>query len=1053
MVLENADGSVIIKVNLDVSEAEKDVKSLTDEITEVEKKTKETGGNDQLSKSLETAKEQAGELLQTLAEVNAEQAKGAVQKPQYDYYSAASRYIEEYSRGVEQATASENEMQRALQEVEAELKTLENAGQWFGDAEYDQAYQKLQKIRGEVAQYRRDLQSEPRESVLLQTARDAQVSDQRIVNLNEELRVTKLRLRELKDAGVGLGHKEYDELTSKITSINNELTVYQKNLTNIGNDDSASKISSSFDSVLASVSKAASATGFVFPSLVNVGKGLIMLGRNAARAFGKTLSVIRSLGAGLAKFARNFNIVFRLFDTFAKKLKRIPRLIRNVFFFSVITRGLRALRTMLTSYFSTTEELMTSLSRLKGALLTAFQPIYDYVVPALTRLLNALTPVIANISQLVASLFGTTAKQAQEDAEALYEQSKALDATSESAQNAQEALAGYDEINKIQTETASSSAAAETENKPLFDYEYDDTMFKTWGEAFDAFLDNILNNGIPKLQQGLSNFAKKVNKFSNKLYEMFTFPRVGEKIERLGRQLGKSLNNLIDEIEWGDLGKALGAGANSIVTFLVAFIYRADWKKIGKSIGELINNAVKEISWYDVGALLWGGIKMAIDFVAGLILGSDPVALANAASKLVIGFFNSMRLTLDGIEWEEIGEKIRIFLTSLDWAGIWESVSGAIKSAMKASSEFFSGLLGEELKNTITDILEIVATASLVLGAILLFTGVNPGLGVALISLGAAALAAEAFLDWEKFSSDFKSIITKMLAIVGEITLLIGLILVFTGVNIALGVGLIAVAAASMVGVIALNWNAIVEAMRGPIGKIIAIVSAALLVLGIILVCTGVALPLGIALIAAGAIGLVSYTALNWNAILEKLKGVWESIKNWWNTKVAKFFTLDYWKGLGKDIMEGLWSGLKSIWESISKWISEKTKWISDAWNGVKKFFGFGGDDSKASTYAISATYPVIDIGRIPALARGTVVPPNREFLARLGDNTTETEVVSPLSTMKQAFLEALQESGGTGNRTPIQVSLNVDGKTLAKVLVPNINDMSRSAGHSVLLV
>jgi phage-related protein len=52
-------------------------------------------------------------------------------------------------------------------------------------------------------------------------------------------------------------------------------------------------------------------------------------------------------------------------------------------------------------------------------------------------------------------------------------------------------------------------------------------------------------------------------------------------------------------------------------------------------------------------------------------------------------------------------------------------------------------------------------------------------------------------------------------------------------------------------------------------------------------------------------------------------------------------------------------------------------------------------------------------IKKIPKLAQGTVVPPNKEFLAVLGDNKTEHEIVSPLSTIKQAFPEAMIEMGG----------------------------------------
>lgn len=68
-----------------------------------------------------------------------------------------------------------------------------------------------------------------------------------------------------------------------------------------------------------------------------------------------------------------------------------------------------------------------------------------------------------------------------------------------------------------------------------------------------------------------------------------------------------------------------------------------------------------------------------------------------------------------------------------------------------------------------------------------------------------------------------------------------------------------------------------------------------------------------------------------------------------------------------------------------------------------------GSGAGRSGRTELTATYS------IPALAQGAVIPPNRQFLAMLGDNKTENEIVSPVSTMKQAFKEAVQEMGGFG--------------------------------------
>lgn len=79
---------------------------------------------------------------------------------------------------------------------------------------------------------------------------------------------------------------------------------------------------------------------------------------------------------------------------------------------------------------------------------------------------------------------------------------------------------------------------------------------------------------------------------------------------------------------------------------------------------------------------------------------------------------------------------------------------------------------------------------------------------------------------------------------------------------------------------------------------------------------------------------------------------------------------------------------------------------------------------------------PTMTAPQIPYLAKGTVVPRNvGEFAAILGDNKRETEVVSPLSTMKQAMMEALKESGNGGSSSPQYIVLNIDGNEFIRWL------------------
>lgn len=173
---------------------------------------------------------------------------------------------------------------------------------------------------------------------------------------------------------------------------------------------------------------------------------------------------------------------------------------------------------------------------------------------------------------------------------------------------------------------------------------------------------------------------------------------------------------------------------------------------------------------------------------------------------------------------------------------------------------------------------------------------------------------------------------------------------------------------------------------------------------------------------------------------------------------------------IGRSVLLGLLAGVLGVGLAALGIVSAGTAFIISAAIGLAlKFFVDSVDDSKVrkatsgftgtrvSTKAptrsrrvaaqnLDGNAPVYN--EIPALASGAVIPPNRKFLAVLGDQKSGTNVEAPLSTIKQAVMEAMAQ----GSREPINVNLVVDGKTLARVVVPNINNMTRAAGKPVLL-
>ena len=83
-----------------------------------------------------------------------------------------------------------------------------------------------------------------------------------------------------------------------------------------------------------------------------------------------------------------------------------------------------------------------------------------------------------------------------------------------------------------------------------------------------------------------------------------------------------------------------------------------------------------------------------------------------------------------------------------------------------------------------------------------------------------------------------------------------------------------------------------------------------------------------------------------------------------------------------------------------------------------------------------------------PVLATGTVVPPRAgEFAAILGDNNRDTEIVSPIPAMKQAFKEAIEEMGGVGGNNTLRADLIIDGTKFGQLVYKFNNQEKQRVG------
>ena len=534
---------------------------------------------------------------------------------------------------------------------------------------------------------------------------------------------------------------------------------------------------------------------------------------------------------------------------------QVKSLARSMLVFSVITAALAALRKQIKAAIATSAEASDAFARLKGALLTLAAPLMDVLIPALTWLMNLLAAIVSEIVTIISILSGKSKKSMEASGKNLYKEAAAIDATGKAAKEATDALAAFDEINKLSTTTSVGGGGGASAIAPDFDFDEGPMM-------------------------------EKLDKVFQKINDIFKTIRAGLEI-------------VVDDLKWSFDKKAIPKSKATWLTVLTALL--------GATLGAAF------------GGITGGVIGLSLGVLLGLYLvGLDPET------------------------WK----------TEMDAEDAWIVVITALLGALLGS--VFLGITG--------------GVAGFSLGAIL---------GLYLTGF------AEGDEEHGGKSQLLSELIVVLCALLGAV---IGSI-VTPGVGTVVGMGLGLILGLSI-------YSVRKDPKKGT-QRLVSIGRSVLLgllagVLGVGLAALGI-VSAGTAFIISAAIGLA-----------------------------LKFFV-----------------------DSVD---DSKVRKATSGFTGTRVSTKVPARSRRVAAQSLDGNAPVYN--EIPALASGAVIPPNRKFLAVLGDQKSGTNVEAPLSTIKQAVMEALAQ----GSREPINVNLVVDGKTLARVVVPNINNMTRAAGKPVLL-
>lgn len=749
------------------------------------------------------------------------------------------------------------------------------------------------------------------------------------------------------------------------------------------------------------------------------------------------------------------------------------------------------------------------------SIITVLKP----VVKWLNAVVSHMIALATMLNNTVTKAFGGETKQAEATSAAIgssvENQENLTDAMKDTNKAQQKSLAGFDEITQLAGDAAESAGGAGGGGgidvgglaiPDLPELPDEEPGFSSWGEAFSSFLGLALE-GIPKLKTAFGDFADWLNGFSKKLHEMFTFPGVLEKVRQLGRDLADAFNYLVAEIDWYQLGQALGSGLNLALQFLVSFLYSFDWIAWGGSLAALVNGAVSEIDWYAFGMLLFKGVKIALETFAGFLLGLDMPQLAQAASQVVIGCFNAMQETVAGIDWPQLGAQIAEFLNSIDWAGAIAAFVGAAKELVLAFLQALGGFIANANPEVLAGAAGLLAAAVVkrIVGAVIpplakeLVDSVIKKIAEAMTSSGFSAIlgtigktiagigtiiggvvvAASGFFSmWNEGFSWAKEAVM----LFGAALTAVGAIILGAPALVAGAVAAIVAAVATMAVVIHEHWEEIKAAfvalwahIQGIAGTIAEWFS------------TNVVEP--IKQLFSGLWEAVRQLASDaWTGI----QGIWSAVSGWFQAAVIQPVTGTFtgmWNGIGQ-AAAGIWQAVQNVWSAAAGWFSQHvTRPLSSAFdtaggaikgtiNGLlSNVEGMLNAVIRGVNWLISQlnkvsfdvpdwlgggkfgiSIPKISETKLPRLAQGAVIPPNREFMAVLGDQTHGQNLEGPEDMFRKIVRE---ESRGGDYSAVLQAILEairdgraimVDRRVLGQVVTQEQNRMTRQSGRSVLL-
>lgn len=950
---------------------------------------------EELRSSIEYAKGEQEELL----------SSGGAYQP-VDTSATEDKLISEGQRLSQMQSSLQTVMDSMIQKVnqygEQVVKEEERAeaARAREEARAEAQRQKLEELNQKFEETRAREVAAIMESERLEAiGRNAEVSRQDIVDLVAELERLRQRQVDLSKAGVGLGYEEFDQNASRIAEINSQLADYNSSLRESGEE------TEKFSSKQINLGNVFSRIGSSVKKLISK---IIQLGKSTK----KTNSSMGSSLKTVLKYSLGIRSLYTLFNRLRRAMKE----------------GFGNLAQYSGKTNASISAIISALTRLKNSFATAFAPILDVVSPILTSFINMISRALTYIGMFMAALTGqktfNKAIAVQEDFAAKLKDTAG--ATNQAAKEQKRYLSGLDEMRLFEIpdsddKSSSGSSSGSVSPSDMFEtvpieskfYDMAEKLKATLSDIFDVFKkawDTKGQSVIHSAKQSLNSLIDSIKTVGNTFYDVFTsgtgLTWVESCLELLRSMLGvvKSISDNFKNA-WNS-----GAGIENVkALFGMLSNVNGLLSAIGDSFSRAFNNGVGLSIWKNLFGIITGVYN----------------TIGNIANSIKIAWENS-----------GVGDRI--------WSGILniiDTVLGFIHNIVDATADWAANLDFYPLLESIAELLESISP-------------VIEKIGDWLSKVYEKIILPVAKYIIEKALPTIINLLSKFFDFLGKNQWIIE----------AVGAALLGAFAASKIVPLI---SKIGGAVSGLIGKLLGGGGLKGAISGVVGALGG---PLTVAI--GAAIAAITLLVLNW----DKVKAAMQKFDSWLQGVFSHDFTKEF--GIFGDAINSFFANIKNLYESIKEILSGIIDFISGvfsgnwskAWEGIKKIFSgvwnamlaivkspinaiigainglINGVCAGINTvikalnklhFKIPSWVPVfggkefgfnisqVKAPKIPYLATGAVIPPNKEFLAVLGDQKRGTNIEAPEALLRKIVREEMAGMNRGGGNYTFSAQLN----------------------------